>query len=89
MNNIVNGITSPCLAGAISPSQKDITFSALKSGPKTTLQLRDDYGVMNPSARVSELRKLYKIDRVKVSVPRNTGGWHYRVAKYTLIPEVI
>lgn len=66
-------------------NQHAIVMAALKDGPKTTIELRHDYGVMMPAARVRELRLAgYKIDTVRVASFTPDGIKHHSVAKYVL-----
>jgi len=68
-------------------NQGAIVLDALRTGPKTSLELRDNYGVIAPSARISILRKSYKIITIKVRVCHK-GIWHRNIAKYVLIEEL-
>lgn len=69
------------------PNQHAIILAALQTGPKTSIQLREEYGVMAPSARIVELRrKGHGIDNKKVVAQTNNGVWHKRIAKYFLVP---
>lgn len=68
-------------------NQHAIILAALQTGPKTSIQLREEYGVMVPSARIVELRrKGHGIDNEKVVAQTNNGVWHKRIAKYFLVP---
>lgn len=69
-------------------SQRAIVIAALKNGSTDAIQFRLNYGVMNPSARVSELKKQFNIVMERVNIPRQGGGWYRGVAKYSLLPEV-
>jgi hypothetical protein len=67
-------------------NQRNIILDALKDSSKTTIELRRDYGVMMPAARIKELRELgYKINTVRTSGFTNDGIKHNGVAKYVLI----
>lgn len=69
-------------------SQKAIVLAAIKHGSTDAVQFRLDYGIMNPSARISELRKQFSIVTERVNLPRPGGGCYRGVAKYSLLPEV-
>lgn len=69
------------------PSQRAIVYTAIQSGSKTTIDLRHDYGIMAPAARIAELRKHFQIDTTYVYAFTPDGCKH-RVALYTLIPGV-
>ena len=67
-------------------NQRNIILDALKDSPKTTIELRRDYGVMMPAARVKELRELgYKINTVRTSSFTDDGIKHNGVAQYVLV----
>jgi hypothetical protein len=64
-------------------NQHFIILAALKNSPKTTIELRHDYGVMMPAARVRELRLAgYKIDTVRVVGYTPDGVKHNSIAQY-------
>lgn len=65
-------------------NQNEIVLNALLSGPKTSIDLRDGHGVLAPSARISTLRKSFKIITTKVTVCHK-GIWHRNIAKYVLM----
>lgn len=66
-------------------NQQSIVLSALRESPKTTIELRHDYGVMTPAARVKELRENgHRIDTVRITSFTPDGLKHSKVAKYVL-----
>lgn len=66
-------------------NQQNIILQALKNSPKTTIELRHDYGIMQPAPRILELREQgYKIDTVRVAGLTHDGIKHHAVAKYVL-----
>lgn len=66
-------------------NQHAIVLAALKDGPKTTIELRHDYGVMMPAARVRELRLAgHNIVTVRVVSYTPDGIKHHSIAKYVL-----
>lgn len=66
-------------------NQQAIILMALRDGPKTTIELRHDFGVMMPAARMKELREQgYKIDTVRITCLTPDGIKHGKVAKYVL-----
>ena len=69
-------------------NQRNIVLMALRESPKTTIELRDNYGVMMPAARVKELREQgYKINTVRLTCYTADGIKHSKVAKYVLVSE--
>jgi Helix-turn-helix domain len=69
-------------------NQRAITIQALRTGPQTTVQLRECYGILSPAPRVLELRERgFSIltQRVKVQTP--DGVMHFAVARYVLLSE--
>jgi len=69
-------------------NQHAIVLAALKEGPKTTIDLRHDFGVMMPAARVRELRLAgHEIDTVRVVSYTPDGIKHHSVAKYVLVGD--
>lgn len=65
-----------------------IIIQALRDGPKTTIQLREDWGVMAPAPRILELKlRGYVIASVPVSAYTADGVEHRGVARYVLLSE--
>ncbi len=66
-------------------NQQTIILNALLDGPKTTIELRHQYGIMQPAPRVLELKKQgYQIISLRVSRYTPDGVKHRAVAKYIL-----
>lgn len=66
-------------------NQRAIVLAALQDGPKTTIELRHDYGVMMPAARVRELRLAgHNIITIRVVSYTPDGIKHHSIAKYVL-----
>lgn len=66
-------------------NQHAIVLAALQDSPKTTIELRHDYGVMMPAARVRELRLAgHNIVTVRVVSYTPDGIKHHSIAKYVL-----
>lgn len=64
-------------------------IQALRIGPKTTVELREQWGVMSPAPRILELREIgHIIVTVPVSAFTADGVKHKGVARYTLLHEV-
>lgn len=69
-------------------NQRNIVLMALRESPKTTIELRDNFGVMMPAARIKELREQgCKIDTVRLTCYTADGIKHRKVAKYVLRGE--
>lgn len=69
-------------------NQHAIVIAALRESPKTTIELRHDYGVMMPAARVRELRLTgHNIVTVRVVSYTPDGIKHHSIAKYVLSPK--
>jgi hypothetical protein len=67
-------------------NQRNIAFSVLQEAPRTTVELRDDFGIMMPAARIKELRQLgHIINTIRVTCITPDGVKHNGVAKYVLI----
>ncbi len=67
-------------------NQQIIILRALRDSPKTTIELRQDYGVMMPAARVKELREQgCRIDTVRITCLSPDGIEHKKVARYVLL----
>jgi len=67
-------------------NQRNIILNALNDSPKTTVELRRDYGVMMPAARILELRANgHRIDTVRMTCLTDDGVKHSGVAKYVLV----
>ena len=67
-------------------NQQKIILAALEESAKTTLDLRNDYGIVNVAARISELRVAgYVIFTVRTDCYSPDGNKHKRVAKYVLL----
>lgn len=67
-------------------NQRAIILAALRIAPRTTVELRHDFGVMMPAARIYELinRFNYHIDSVRINATTPDGVLHPRVALYVL-----
>ena len=66
-------------------NQIAIVKAALLECPKSTVELRYDYGIMHPAARVQSLREMgYRIDTVRIASVTPDGIRHHSVAKYVL-----
>ena len=64
-------------------NQRAITLIAIQDSPKTTVELRHEFGIMHPAARIQELRDLgYQIDTVRITSITPDGIKHNAVAKY-------
>ena len=69
-------------------TQRARVIQALHTGPKTTIELRRDWGVMQPAARVFELKERgYVIVTSPVSAHTDDGVLHRGVARYVLLQE--
>lgn len=69
--------------------QRARTIEALRTGPKTTVELREQWGIMSPAPRIFELRNTgHVIVNVPVSAFTADGVKHTGVARYTLLHEV-
>ena len=66
-------------------NQQAIALTALRDSPKTTIELRHDYGIMQPAPRIKELREQgHRIDTVRIVSYTPDGIKHSAVAKYVL-----
>lgn len=64
-------------------NQRAITLLAIQDSPKTTVELRHNFGIMMPAARVHELRALgCPIETIKVTSITPDGIKHKAVAMY-------
>jgi hypothetical protein len=71
-------------------AQRARVIQALRTGAKTTIQLREEWGVMSPAPRVLELRMSgYDIATVPVSASTVDGVLHRAVARYALLREPV
>lgn len=69
-------------------NQRAIVLAALREEPKTTIQLRHDYGIMMPGSRIKELRdRGNRIETIRVIRNTPDGISHYAVALYVLQEE--
>jgi hypothetical protein len=67
---------------------REIIIQALLTGPKTTIELREQWGVMAPAPRILELKRLgWNIVSIPVSAFTADGIKHHGVARYVLLPE--
>lgn len=71
-------------------NQRAIILEALKESPKTTVELRHDYGIMQPAPRIFELRQRgHNIISLRVDCFTHDGIKHNSVAKYILVCKAI
>ena len=69
-------------------TQRARFIQALRTGPKTTIELRRDWGIMQPAPRVFELKAHgYIIVTTPVSANTDDGVLHRGVARYVLLNE--
>ena len=65
---------------------REIIIQALLTGPKTTIELREQWGIMAPAPRILELKRLGRnIVSIPVSAFTADGIKHYGVARYVLL----
>ncbi len=90
-NKAVEPHTQTALAESLSPNntsvsnQRAIILNALLNGPKTTIELRHQYGIMQPAPRVLELKRQgHQIISQRVTRYTPDGVKHKAVARYTL-----
>ncbi len=67
-------------------NQRAIILQALRTGPKTTVELRHQFGIMSPAPRIFELRREHQIDTVFIKAETPDQIKHVAVAKYVLQP---
>lgn len=66
-------------------NQRAITLSAIVDAPKSTIELRHNFGIMHPAARIQELRDMgHQILTIRVTEVTPYGIKHKAVAKYVL-----
>ena len=65
------------------PVQRQIVLDAL---PVTTIELRENYGIIAPAARIFELKaRGYNIQKISVTATTAQGRTHNKIARYFLI----
>ncbi|MHB0991400.1 MAG: helix-turn-helix domain-containing protein [Burkholderiales bacterium] len=69
-------------------NQRQIILAALRTGPKTTVELRHIFGIMSPAPRIFELRRDHRIDTVFIKAETPDKIKHVAVALYALQPKV-
>lgn len=66
-------------------NQRAIILEALTESPKTTVELRHDYGIMQPAPRILELKQRgHNIASLRVDSCTPDGVKHKAVALYVL-----
>ncbi len=66
-------------------NQRAITLLAITDAPKSTIELRHEFGIMHPAARIQELRDMgNEIDTIRITEMTPDGIKHKAVAKYVL-----
>lgn len=66
-----------------------IVIQALRTGPQTTIALRERWGIMAPAPRILELKlRGYRIASIPVSACTADGVLHHGVARYVLLGEL-
>lgn len=69
-------------------AQRGRALDALRIEPKDTIQLRRDYDILSPAARIWELKHRFGFEITKLMVRRHTEcGKLHRVALYVLMRE--
>lgn len=70
-------------------NQHKVIIEALAEGKKTSVWLKEARGILQPSARMAELRNQgYVIHVGKVEAVTSDGSKHKGVAEYTLVKRV-
>jgi hypothetical protein len=65
-----------------------IIIQALRTGPQTTIDLRERWGIMAPAPRILELKlRAHNIASIPVSAYTADGVLHRGVARYVLLSE--
>tara|TARA_B110000208_G_scaffold27214_1_gene35612 strand:- start:967 stop:1242 length:276 start_codon:yes stop_codon:yes gene_type:complete len=80
-------LTSTVKKSTSTESQRSLLLDHLKKGPLTTIQARDELGVMSPAPRVMELRRQgHNIITLRTETVDRTGTKH-REGQYILLTE--
>ena len=80
-------LTSTVKKSTSTESQRFLLLDHLKKGPLTTIQARDELGVMSPAPRVMELRRQgHNIITLWTETVDRTGTKH-REGQYILLTE--
>ena len=80
-------LRSKSKAGNGAAAQRLRALDLLRTGPKSTIQLRRDGDIMSPAARILELKRCgFDIHSQRVQQPTDCGKLH-RVALYVLMHE--
>lgn len=80
-------LTSTVKKSTSTESQRFLLLDHLKKGPFTTIQARDELGVMSPAPRVMELRRQgHNIITLRTETVDRTGTKH-REGQYVLLTE--
>ena len=80
-------LTSTVKKSTSTESQRSLLLDHLKKGPLTTIQARDELGVMSPAPRVMELRRQgHNIITLWTETVDRTGTKH-REGQYILLTE--
>lgn len=80
-------LTSTVKKSTSTESQRSLLLDHLKKGPLTTIQARDELGVMSPAPRVMELRRQgHNIITLRTETVDRTGTKH-REGQYVLLTE--
>ena len=80
-NDYANG------AGISAATQQLRTLAALRTGPRTTLELRRLHDILHPAARILELRERGHKIGTFWAVDLTAEGRPHRVARYVLMPR--
>lgn len=69
-------------------NQHAIVIDALKTGPKSTLDFRYQYGVLEAPARICELKDLgFVFHKETIEQADVFGYMHKNIARYTLLAD--
>lgn len=66
-------------------SQRKRLYEALKHGPVTTIQARDELNIMSPAARIMELKEAGYTITKDIQWIADSAGRQHKSAKYYLI----
>lgn len=88
LKTVINEIQNAKIGNNSLPAQRQTVLDALSVAPRTTIELREQFDIISPPARIFELKaRGYNIVKESVTATTAQGRTHNKIARYFLISE--
>jgi Helix-turn-helix domain len=85
---MINEIQNAKIGNNSLPAQRQTVLDALEKAPRTTIELREQFDIISPPARIFELKaRGYNIVKESIEATTAQNRKHKNIARYFLISE--